>query len=74
MSINIRKRSGKLEPLDIRKIQKQTIEATEGLDGVSQSTLEVDAQIKFVDGMKSSDIQDSLIKTAVEKIRSTLDS
>ena len=68
MSINIRKRSGKLEPLDIRKIQKQTIEATEGLDGVSQSTLEVDAQIKFVDGMKSSDIQDSLIKTAVEKI------
>ena len=49
MSINIRKRSGKLEPLDIRKIQKQTIEATEGLDGVSQSTLEVDAQIKFVD-------------------------
>lgn len=68
MNINIRKRSGKLEPLDIRKIQKQTIEATEGLDGVSQSTLEVDAQIKFVDGMKSSDIQDSLIKTAVEKI------
>lgn len=68
MSINIRKRSGKLEPLDIRKIQKQTIEATEGLNGVSQSTLEVDAQIKFVDGMKSSDIQDSLIKTAVEKI------
>ena len=68
MSINIRKRSGKLEPLDIRKIQKQTIEATEGLEGVSQSTLEVDAQIKFVDGMKSSDIQDSLIKTAVEKI------
>lgn len=68
MSINIRKRSGKLEPLDIRKIQKQTIEATEGLDGVSQSALEVDAQIKFVDGMKSSDIQDSLIKTAVEKI------
>ena len=68
MSINIRKRSGKLEHLDIRKIQKQTIEATEGLDGVSQSTLEVDAQIKFVDGMKSSDIQDSLIKTAVEKI------
>ena len=47
MSINIRKRSGKLEPLDIRKIQKQTIEATEGLDGVGQSTLEVDAQIKF---------------------------
>ena len=65
--IRIQKRSGILEPIDVSKIQKQTIEATEGLDGVSQSELEVDAQIKFVDGMKSSDIQDSLIKTAVDK-------
>ena len=38
------------------------------LDGVSQSELELDAQIKFIDGMSSSDIQDALIKTAVEKL------
>ena len=34
-----------------------------------KSELELDAQIKFIDGMSSSDIQDALIKTAVEKNR-----
>ena len=66
MNIKIIKRSGESELLDIKKIQKQTIDATANLDGVSQSTLEVDAQIKFIDGMKTSDIQDALIKTAVD--------
>jgi ribonucleoside-diphosphate reductase alpha chain len=64
----IKKRNGRKEILDITKIQKHTIAATDGLDGVSQSELEIDAQIKFIDGMSSSDIQDALIKTAVEKI------
>ena len=68
MNINIVKRSGAKEPLDILKIRKMTDEAIEGLTGVSQSELELDAQIKFIDGMSSSDIQDALIKTAVEKI------
>ncbi len=54
--------------MDITKIQKMTIEATAGLEGVSQSELELDSHIKFIDGMNSSDIQDALIKTAVEKI------
>jgi len=68
MSIMIKKRNGRKEILDITKIQKHTIAATDGLEGVSQSELEIDAQIKFIDGMSSSDIQDALIKTAVEKI------
>ncbi len=68
MAIMIKKRNGRQEILDITKIQKHTISATEGLAGVSQSELEIDAQIKFIDGMSSSDIQDALIKTAVEKI------
>ncbi|RXJ97974.1 ribonucleoside-diphosphate reductase subunit alpha [Arcobacter sp. CECT 8986] len=68
MAIMIQKRNGRKEVLDITKIQKMTIDATKDLDGVSQSELELDAQIKFVDGMSSSDIQDALIKTAVEKI------
>ena len=67
-NINIRKRAGHTEPLDITKIRKMTTESTDGLEGVSQSELELDAQIKFIDGMSSSDIQDALIKTAVEKI------
>lgn len=68
MAIMIKKRNGRNEILDISKIQKNTIAATEGLENVSQSELEIDAQIKFIDGMSSSDIQDALIKTAVEKI------
>ena len=68
MAIMIQKRNGRQEVLDISKIQKHTIAATEDLVGVSQSELEIDAQIKFIDGMSSSDIQDALIKTAVEKI------
>ncbi|WP_418187079.1 ribonucleoside-diphosphate reductase subunit alpha [Aliarcobacter lanthieri] len=68
MAIMIQKRNGRREILDITKIQKMSIDATEGLEGVSQSELELDARIKFIDGMNSSDIQDALIKTAVEKI------
>lgn len=68
MAIMIQKRNGRKEVLDITKIQKMTIDATAGLDGVSQSELELDSQIKFIDGMKSADVQDALIKTAVEKI------
>ena len=68
MAIMIQKRNGRQEVLDITKIQKHTISATKDLEGVSQSELEIDAQIKFIDGMSSSDIQDALVKTAVEKI------
>ncbi|WP_419770939.1 MAG: ribonucleoside-diphosphate reductase subunit alpha [Candidatus Marinarcus sp.] len=68
MAIMIQKRNGRKEVLDITKIQKMTIAATKDLESVSQSELELDAQIKFIDGMSSEDIQDALIKTAVEKI------
>ena len=64
----IQKRNGRQEVLDVTKIQKHTLSATENLPGVSQSELEIDAQIKFIDGMSSSDIQEALVKTAVEKI------
>ena len=68
MPIKITKRNGKQEFLDISKIQKNTIAATEGLENVSQSELELDSHIKFLDGMSSANIQDALIKTAIEKI------
>jgi ribonucleoside-diphosphate reductase alpha chain len=66
--ITIIKRNGRTEPLDITKIQKYTSAAIEGLSGVSQSELEVDAQIQFRDGITSREIQETLIKTAVDKI------
>jgi ribonucleoside-diphosphate reductase alpha subunit len=66
--IRIVKRSGNVETLDITKIQKYTCEAVEGLQRVSQSELEVDANLQFQDMMSSADIQQTLIKTAVDKI------
>lgn len=66
--ISVFKRSGRREPLDITKIQKYTSAAVAGLENVSQSELEVDAQIQFRDGITSNEIQQTLIKTAVDKI------
>ena len=66
--ISVIKRNGRREPLDITKIQKYTEAAVKGLANVSQSELEVDAQIQFRDGIHSDEIQKTLIKTAVDKI------
>jgi len=66
--IRIVKRSGRVETLDITKIQKNTSASVKGLEGVSQSELEVDANLQFQDMMSSADIQQTLIKTAVDKI------
>jgi len=66
--ITVIKRNGRTEPLDITKIQKYTSAAVKGLSAVSQSELEVDAQIQFRDGITSKEIQQTLIKTAVDKI------
>ncbi len=66
--IRVVKRNGRVETLDVTKIQKYTAAAVEGLDGVSQSELEVDAKLQFRDLINSEDIQDALIKTAVDKI------
>jgi ribonucleoside-diphosphate reductase, alpha subunit len=66
--MKVTKRDGRLEELDITNIRKQTIPACEGLDGVSYEELELSAQIFFTDGIKTSDIQESLIKAAQNKI------
>ncbi len=66
--ITVLKRNGRTEPLDITKIQKYTSASVEGLENVSQSELEVDAQIQFRDGISTKEIQETLIKTAVDKI------
>ena len=66
--IRVTKRDGRIEELDITKIQKHTSDAVNGLSGVSQSELEVDARIQFFDRIATEDIQQTLIKTAVDKI------
>ena len=66
--IRVVKRDGRVETLDIRKIQKYTADAVAGLREVSQSELEVDAKLQFRDMISSEDIQQTMIKTAVDKI------
>lgn len=66
--LKVTKRNGRIEELDITKIQKYTSSAVKGLSGVSQSELEVDARILFRDGITTEEIQQTLIKTAVDKI------
>ncbi len=66
--IRVVKRNGRVETLDVSKIQKYTSAAVEGLDNVSQSELEVDAKLHFRDMITSTEIQETLIKTAVDKI------
>lgn len=66
--ITVIKRSGRVEVLDISKIQKYTSSAVRDLEGVSQSELEVDANIHFKDKITTEEIQQTLIKTAVDKI------
>ena len=66
--ITVIKRDGRKEPLDISKIRKYTMAACEGLEGVDYSELELDAKLQFRDGITTEEIQDTLIKTAVDKI------
>ncbi len=66
--IRVVKRNGRIETLDISKIQKYTAAAVKDLDGVSQSELEVDAKLHFIDMISTEEIQQTLIKTAVDKI------
>ena len=62
------KRNGTREKIDIGKIRKQTLEACMNLNNVSYEELELEAAILFKDNMKTTDIQEILIKTALNKI------
>ena len=68
MTINIVKRNGTKEPLDISKISKVVAWACEDLSSVSQSDVEIQSQLKFYNGMTSADIQETLISAAGELI------
>ena len=66
--LNITKRDGRLEPLDINKIHFVVEEACEGLGGVSASLIEMHANIQFYDGITSKDIQNVLVRSANDLI------
>ena len=67
-SINVLKRDGTQEQLNLEKVHKMVEFACEGLAGVSESQVEIQSQLQFCDGIKSSDIQEILIRSASDLI------
>lgn len=67
-NITVIKRNGSKEPLDLNKFHAVVGWACEGLAGVSASEVEIKSHISFYNNMKTSDIQETLIKSASELI------
>ena len=66
--IQVTKRNGKREPLDLNKFHKVVAWACEGINTVSESEIELKSHIQFYDGIKTTDIQETLIKAAADLI------
>jgi len=66
--IKVVKRNGVTEPINLDKIHKMVEHACYGLGGVSSSLVEMNSGIQFYDGIKTSDIQEILIRSANDLI------
>jgi ribonucleoside-diphosphate reductase alpha chain len=66
--LQVTKRNGTKEPLDLSKFHKVVEWACEGVTGVSESEIEIRSHIQFYNNIKTSDIQETLIKAAAELI------
>ncbi len=66
--INVVKRDGTKELLDIDKFHKVVSWACEGITGVSESEIEIKSHIQFYNNILSSDIQETLIKASADLI------
>jgi len=64
----VKKRDGRIEPLDLEKMHLMVEEATKGLAGVSASQVEMTSGIQFYDGITTAEIQEILIKSASDLI------
>ena len=62
------KRDGRSELLDLQKFHRVVQWACEGLNNVSESEVEIKSRIQFYDGIKTTQIQETLIKAASELI------
>ena len=66
--ITVIKRNGQVTQLDLEKIHKMVELACRGLAGVSESAVEMNANLQIFDGIKTEDIQEILIKSANDLI------
>ena len=66
--ITVIKRNGDKDSLNLSKVHKMVEHACEGLAGVSASQVEISSGIQFFDGMKTSQIQEILVRSASDLI------
>jgi len=66
--IQVTKRDGRLEPIELDKIHKVIEWAAHGLDNVSVSQVELKSHIQFYEGIKTRDIHETIIKSAADLI------
>ncbi len=66
--VHVIKRDGESEILNLDKIHVMVEHACNGLAGVSESQVEMNANLQFFDGIKTSDIQEILIRSANDLI------
>lgn len=66
--LTVTKRNGTTEKINLDKIHKVITWAAENLDNVSVSQVEMKSHIQFYDGMKTSDIHETIIKAAADLI------
>jgi ribonucleoside-diphosphate reductase alpha chain len=64
----VKKRDGRIEPLDLDKMHLMVDEACQGLAGVSASQVEMKSGIQFYDGITTEEIQEILIRAASDLI------
>ena len=64
----VKKRDGRIEPLDLDKMHLMVEEACKGLAGVSASQVEMTSGIQFYDGITTAEIQEILIRSASDLI------
>jgi|TARA_B100001939_G_scaffold259490_1_gene226503 ribonucleoside-diphosphate reductase alpha chain len=66
--INVIKRDGSKAPLDLNRVHHIVEHACRGLAGVSESQVEISSGLQFFDGIKTSDIQEILVRSANDLI------
>lgn len=63
--INVKKRNGTLEPLDLDKINRIISWATEGLSNVSLSDIAINTKINLIDGITTGEVHKVLIDSSI---------
>lgn len=66
--LTVSKRNGRKENIDLEKIHRVITWAAEGLENVSVSQVEIKSHIQFYDGITTSDIHETIIKSAADLI------